>query len=70
MPRQRLPGIVPRHKTFCLPRLSNGSEWLFHGKDEVSTGGLTLMRLPMGWVETEQSETHPSLPGPRRAVYL
>lgn len=29
---------VATQETLCPPRLSNGSEWLFHGKDEVSAG--------------------------------
>lgn len=48
-PRQRLSETVPQPRTLCLPRLSNGSEWLFHGKDEVSTGDLTQRRLTKQW---------------------
>lgn len=80
LPRQRLSEIVPQPQTLCLPRLSNGSEWLFHGKDEVSMGDLTQRRLTMQWVETqhspqhslgrERSEAPASLHGPRKAVHL
>lgn len=38
LPRQRAPEVATWQETLCPPRLSNGSEWLFHGKDEVSAG--------------------------------
>lgn len=41
LPRQRAPEVATWQETLCLPRLSNGSEWLFHGKDEVSAGQLS-----------------------------
>lgn len=36
--------VPPRHPR-SVPRLSNGSEWLFHGKDEVRGDGEDL-----GWL--------------------